>query len=340
MHWGEAVSVITSSIPPDLEVRGVSSHILTTRQSWHKVIVNAIKREHPDILYGITEGFADLVLSVGFQTDIPVAFDLHGIGFIEVLELGHGYGPRFKRILNSLQWLQAARKAEIVTIANPTLLPLLQPFCRKVLPVFGMTDINHFSPDGPTEGWPENETRLKILFAGNHYRWQGLDLLVAALRNLGESARDFQILCLGSVGRDEARIMEWQTGLPSGLLEFREAVDYQLVASYYRGADALVIPRPFMFSTYLAFPQKLVDGMATGRAIVTTNLAAHRWALETPPAGIIATTTPNDLAKSIQRIQDKELLQQLGFNARKRAEIDFSHLHQTKQILDSFKMIV
>jgi len=339
-HWGIEVTVAARSVPTSLLENGVSFCKLHDAGDWANSLYSAICIEHPDIIYGITEALADIVLATGNKAGLPVAFDLHGIGAIEVFELGAGHGPRWARLCDSLRWLAAVRKANVVTVANPTLMPILRSFCHKVLPVFGITNISHFSPNGPATLLGDDPKRIKVLYAGNHYRWQGMDLLIEALRCLKGNVEQIHVLCLGSVGRNEQQVVDWQSEFPKGVLEFRGSVDFMDVADYYRGADVLIIPRPFLLSTYFALPQKLVDGMASGRAIIATDIAPHRWALQSPVAGILCPATGQGLAHCLKNINNKELLHELGQNARMRAVSNFCHLLQTHNIVQCFQEVV
>ena len=337
---GAGVHVVASGIPDAFSALGIGATRLGPGRSWADPPSAAVDAFRPDILYGITEAGADAVMRAARAARLPVAYDLHGIGFVEVVELGSAYGARLRRIGNSLRWLSRIPRAEAVTVANPTLYPLVRALNGNAVPVVGMTDVSHFRPDGPAVRLGTDPGKIQVVFAGNWFKWQGVDMLLEAIGILARDREPFEFHLLGSVGRRPGRTAARADALPPGAVHCRESVDYAVVPDYYRGADVLVIPRPFMLSTHLAFPQKLVDYMASGRTIVATDLAPHRFALESPPAGILCGRTAQALADGIRRTKDAALRAGLAANARERAVALFCHAKQTAKVRNLFSGIL
>ena len=98
----------------------------STKQGFQPALDKAIQNFKPDIIYGITEGLANVVATTAQKYGCALAFDLHGIGVVEILELGSGYGSRPRRLLNSTKWLLSMRKADVITVANPTLVSVAE----------------------------------------------------------------------------------------------------------------------------------------------------------------------------------------------------------------------
>lgn len=339
-HHGTDVCVVSSDVPASFSAVGIKSCLLQKEKSWEETLVEAARSFAPDILYGITEAGADAVMQVANRNNIPFVYDLHGIGIVEILELGSGYGSRVMRIKNSLKWLSKVTKATAVTIANPTLLPIIKKLNRKAVPIFGMTDVIHFSPEGPVANLGNDKSKNQILFAGNYFKWQGINLLIDAIKILIKEQEPFEFTFLGTIGKNTNLLNTWKNTFPEDKVHFYDEVDYREVANYYRAADCLIIPRPFMLSTYLAFPQKLVDYMAAGRTIVATDITPHRWALESPPAGILCKPTGQSLADAIRKTKDLKFMGELSVNARKKAVEEFCHLRQSLRIYKLFNDIL
>ena len=231
------------------------------------------------------------------------------------------------------------RKADVITVANPTLAPIARFLYRHVVPIIGLADTTTFSPDGLVVRIGSDAASLQLLYAGNHYKWQGMELLLAAFRRLVRDDAPVELTILGSAGEALSEGACLRTGIPEGRVHFVPAVNYGDVPAYYRGADVLLIPRPRMMSTHLAFPQKVVDYMASGRAIVATDLAPHRWALQDSEAGILCRPTPRGLAAGIRRSYDSSLREQCGKQARARAVALFDHVRQSQRILAEFEKL-
>jgi glycosyltransferase involved in cell wall biosynthesis len=334
---GAEVCVVSAGAPPSFKSLGIEAISLQSDLPSLTVLSSAAAAFAPDVIYGITEGLADLVFKVGRARGCVVAFDMHGIGVVEILELGRGYGPRLHRTRDSLTWLRSMAKADLITVANPKLVGPARLVSRRVHPVVGMTDVSRFTPTGPQVQLGQDPSRIQVLYAGNYFKWQGMELLFAAMRTLLAESPGFEITILGSVGKEHGRGIASRYAFSSDDVHFHDSVPYEQVPDYYRGADVLVIPRPFMLSTYLAFPQKLVDYMATGRAIVATDIAPHRWALESPECGILCKPNPRALARAVERAADAELRSRMGARAREKAVREFSHTTQVERIMSLFR---
>jgi glycosyltransferase involved in cell wall biosynthesis len=331
-HLGVKVCTVSRNVPDYFEKLGIGSY--STNQGTRNALDEAVKKFKPDLIYGVTEGLANIVVSAARKYGCALAFDIHGVGLVEIMELGGGYGSRPIRSFNSARWLLSMRRANLITVANPTLVPLAQKFYHNVVPVVGMTDVTHFTPDGPSKKLGLNEKLIQVLYAGNYFKWQGVDLLFSAIEMLIDE--NFEFTILGSVGKTPQLFERWKHLLDNNKLHLIDSVNYATVPQYYRGADIMVIPREFMWSTHLAFPQKIVDYMASGGLIVATDLAPHHWALSNPEAGILCKPTAIGLANGIRKAADKDLGSRISKNARNVAEEKFSHLKQSKVILDAF----
>jgi glycosyltransferase involved in cell wall biosynthesis len=337
---GAAVYVVALGVPPDFARNGVESVTVGPGDRWREAVFASAESFRPDILLGITEAEMDVLADAAARFRLPVVFDLHGIGAVEILELGREYGPRWGRVLASLRWLSRIPRATVITVANPTLFAFLKRFNRRVVPVIGITDVSLFHPDGPSVALGSSGAKLQVLYAGNCFKWQGVELLVEAIRILSREREPIEFTLMGTPRRDASVVASWKTALSGEGVYFREAVDYGEVPGHVRGADLLVIPRPFMLSTYLAFPQKLVDYMAAGKAIVATNLSPHRYALASPPCGLLCPPSARGLVEGIRVGKDGNLRREMAANARREAVERFCHLRQTSRMHTLFAEIV
>lgn len=335
-YCGAEVFVVASSVPEQFNQLCIGSLLLKPGKSWNTTLAEAADLFKPDIIYGITEAGTNVVASVARRCNIPHAFDVHGLGFVEVIELGSAYPNRLRRIFNSLKWLSKIPKADVVTVANPTLVPIIQLFNQHAAGIVGMTDVTHFAPEGEAVLLGNNRSAVQFLYAGNFFAWQGVELLVEAMRIVLAASDRCEFTIMGSVGRQKDWADHLLSNLPKERVHLQDSVDYMAVPRYYRGADVLVLPRPFMKSTHLAFPQKLVDYMASGKTVLATNIEPHVWALSDPPAGILCSPTARSLADGMIDAIDTCSREQLGMAARSVAVEKFCHLKQCKRILDLF----
>lgn len=336
---GAQVGIVSAGVPNHFVSMGIVSYLYRPELDWSDLLAEAIRDFKPNILYGITEGMADIVGCAARKNGLPFVYDLHGIGVVEILELGCGHGPYLERLRDSFRWLSWVPQANAITVANPTLVGLARRVNRHVCPIIGMTDVEHFSPHGQVAVVEDGGARFRVLYAGNYYRWQGIDLLFATMTQLAVQQLPVSFTLVGSIGKS-GLIPGWQERFPKRMLTTIEHLPYEQVPAYYRAASALVIPRPFMLSTYCAFPQKLVDYMASGTVVIATDLAPHRWALQQPPAGILCPASAIGLADGIRAAMDTGRATACAKEARRRAEQLFCHLRQTARIYALFADII
>jgi glycosyltransferase involved in cell wall biosynthesis len=336
---GADVAVVASTVPDELQKIGIKSFVPEENGDIAKVLNTAAKNFNPDYIYGITESRMDIVATCAKRYKAKIAYDLHGIGAVEIIELGGGYGPRFPRVMRSLRWLSNIPRAHLITIANPTLFPILRVFNpRRTRPIFGMTDVQLFRPDGPSAPLNTEVGRLQVLYAGNYFKWQGVNLLLDAIEIIcTQHPETFMFTIVGSVGKDIKLADNLQKRFKKMPVKFIESVNFHVIPDFYRAADILVIPRPFMLSTYLAMPQKITDYMASGRTIIATNLSSHRWALSHPKSGIICASNAKAIAQALLHARDANFRKVISTAARQKALASFDYRLQTQRILELLK---
>jgi len=338
-YRGVNIHVVSSNIPKMFLSDGIGFTPLAASRSWGEPIREAAEEFKPDIFYGITEAGMDSLGKAARAMRRPVAYDLHGLRFVEEIQLDQSLGNKVLGVSRSFRWLSFAFSAAAITVANPTLQPILRRFHRRAYPVFGMTDVARFSPDGAAADLGSDPSRIQVLYAGNFVKWQGVELLLQSIRALSKEDNSFEFTLLGSIGKESETFKEWKNEFTGQPVHFLEYIDFERIPDYYRGADVLVIPRPSTLSTYLAFPQKLLDYMASGKTILATDIAPHRFALESPPAGILFPPTVKGLVEAFRQSIDEEVRQNLSGCARKMAVETYCHLRQTERIHTLFKEI-
>ena len=338
-YWGAKIHVVSSNIPEEFASDGIGFTALDASRSWGEPIREAAGKFQPDIYYGITEAGMDSVSKAARTMRRPVVYDLHGLRFVEEIQLEQSLVNKVMGISRSFRWLSFAFSAAAITAANPTLQPILRRVNRRSYPVFGMTDVARFSPNGAAVDLGSDPSKIQVLYAGNFVKWQGVEMLLQSIRALLGEDNPFEFTILGSIGKETETYTEWKNEFIGRPVHFLEYINFERIPEYYRGADVLVIPRPSTLSTYLAFPQKLLDYMASGKTILATDIAPHRFALESPPAGILFPPTAKGLVEALRQSMDEEVRRILSDRARKMAVENYCHLRQTERIYSLFKEI-
>ncbi|MBL4715011.1 MAG: glycosyltransferase [Bacteroidia bacterium] len=82
---------------------------------------------------------------------------------------------------------------------------------------------------------------------------------------------------------------------------------------------------------------KIIEGLALEKAIVTTSIGAEGINYEDGKNLLIA-NNPNEFVTQIERlITDKELVNNLGANARKLIEIEYSNIKLVENLVEEYK---
>jgi len=129
---------------------------------------------------------------------------------------------------------------------------------------------------------PALQQRLKLQgatvlgFAGSFYRYEGLHLLVEAVRRMRPRHPQLRLLLVGG-GPQEAALKSQvaEAGL-EGCVIFTGRVPHTEVQRYYELIDLLAYPRLPSRLTELVTPLKPLEAMAQGRIFVASDVGGHR----------------------------------------------------------------
>jgi PEP-CTERM/exosortase A-associated glycosyltransferase len=115
-----------------------------------------------------------------------------------------------------------------------------------------------------------------IGFAGSFYGYEGLDLLIEALRMLAPHRPELCALLVGGGPQEQAlRAQASALDLRDRVI-FTGRVPHQDIQRYYGLIDVLAYPRRSMRLTELVTPLKPLEAMAQGRMFVASDVGGHR----------------------------------------------------------------
>lgn len=163
----------------------------------------------------------------------------------------------------------------------------------------------------------------RLVYAGRLSAEKGLDTLLSAMPQILRDAPDAVLSILGgggAFGREEAALRRTAETLGvAHAVRFEGFVDD--VTTWLLAADVFVLP-----SKSEGMSNALVEAMAAGNAIVTTDLAAHREVVEDGVnARVVRSGDPDDLARAVtQLLRGRELRARLGTAARRTAAEKYS----------------
>ena len=139
-------------------------------------------------------------------------------------------------------------------------------------------------------------------FAGSFYHYEGLHLLVEAVRRMHSRHLQLRVLLVGG-GPEEAALKAQvvQAGLQDCVI-FTGRVPHAEVQRYYELIDLLVYPRLPSRLTNLVTPLKPLEAMAQGRIVVASDVGGHRELIRHGQTGFLCPA--GDVAALESAIED------------------------------------
>jgi PEP-CTERM/exosortase A-associated glycosyltransferase len=178
-------------------------------------------------------------------------------------------------------------------------------------------DLKEFSPGPPDEGL-RNELGLEGCtvcgYIGSFFHYEGLDLLIEAMKLL---AKEYPALRLLLVGDGELmpvlQRMAAETGM-SDRIVFTGRVPHSEVAKFYRIFDFMLLPRRNTRETRLVTPLKPMEIMAMQKPLILSDIGGHREIVQQNVNGILfESENARDLAaKCRMLLDDVEFCREMG----------------------------
>jgi PEP-CTERM/exosortase A-associated glycosyltransferase len=140
-----------------------------------------------------------------------------------------------------------------------------------------------------------------IGFIGSFYEYEGLDILIHAVEQLGATLPNLRVLLVGG-GPQETFLKQLASDLGvNDRIIFTGRVPHQEVARYYSVLDALVYPRKSMRLTELVTPLKPMEAMAQGKPVLASDVGGHKELITHGENGyLFAANNPAALANAIE----------------------------------------
>jgi glycosyltransferase involved in cell wall biosynthesis len=161
-----------------------------------------------------------------------------------------------------------------------------------------------------------------VLYTGTFERYQGLDLLFAAMALVHQARPDVRLLLAGGKSDqvDQARAEARAAGIEEATIFAGERPASEIPA-YLLASDVLVSPRSRGTNT----PLKIYQYLRSGKPIVATRLLTHTQVLSDDTA-ILTGTSPQEYADGIlAAVADPVRSAGIGRRARELAETKYSY---------------
>lgn len=267
-----------------------------------------IAAHKPDIIHAHSPVLAGLpALWAGRRAGLPVVYEVRGPW--EDAAVDHGTtreGSLRYRAVRGLETMCARGADAVVTLCEGMRGELgtrgIAP--DKITVVPNAVDADGFDgAGGRDEALARTlglEGRTVIGFIGSFYRYEGLDLLIAALPAIREHVPDAALLLVGG-GEEAERLREQveQLGLQDSV-RFTGRVPHGDVQRYYGLVDYFVYPRRSMRLTELVTPLKPLEAMAARHIVLASDIGGHRELIRDGVTGFLF--APDNPAALAQRV--------------------------------------
>jgi glycosyltransferase involved in cell wall biosynthesis len=213
---------------------------------------------------------------------------------------------------------------------------------NKFVTIYNGVDLSKFRNDGPVSGLKkslgiEDNTLLVSVFARVE-SLKGQKYLIEACGRISSQLPQFHLLFIGETTEQKYQYECEQVAIKWHIQDQVTFAGHRTeVAEIFRVTDIVVLP-----SLTEAFPRVVIEGMAAGKPVVTTDVGGAAEAVEDGISGFVV--APGDsvvLAEKILRLAvDRELRMTMGIAARKRVEALFSIEENIKKTEQAYRQLL
>lgn len=247
-------------------------------------IAQVVQQDQPDLIHAHSPVLNALpALWVRLSRRLPVVYEMRASW--EDAAVDHGTtteGSARYRFSRALETFALKRADQITTICEGLRGDIASRGIdtEKITVIPNAVDVSSFQFGVPADEALRARLGLQdatvIGFAGSFYGYEGLHLLVEAVRLMRPRHPKLRLLLVGG-GPQEAALKEQvaRNGLQDTVI-FTGRVPHDQVQRYYELIDVLAYPRLPIRLTELVTPLKPLEAMAQGRIFVASNVGGHR----------------------------------------------------------------
>lgn len=279
-----------------------------------------------DVVHSHEEGSA-IGIMLAAMLGLPHLYDMHSSLPQQLSNFAFSRSRLLRRFFQILERSVIRRSRVVVVIC-----PHLQGIVREIDPAARTVLIENApgAGDGPIRGSGlsvRDQLRLHastsiVLYTGTFEPYQGLDLFLAAARQVRSQVPDARFVLVGGHPDQIVKVRQQARELTiEDRTIFMGERPAEEIPAFLDAADVLVSPR----STGTNTPLKIYQYLRAGRPIVATRLLTHTQVL-TDEVAILTDPTPEAFAAGIVRaLRDVRLARQLGEKALALAESRYSY---------------
>jgi glycosyltransferase involved in cell wall biosynthesis len=175
--------------------------------------------------------------------------------------------------------------------------------------------------------------RPVVLYSGTFETYQGLPELLAAIPHVQAEVPDVVFVLVGAEGAAGTAVERGHPDLVrSGTLRVVRRQSREQIPRFLALADVAVSPRAYGDN----LPLKIFDYLAAGKAIVATDIPAHRAELDASRALLVQPWAPELASGIVRLLKDRELAGSLADAGRAYAEKRFGWFEFVRSVGDLY----
>jgi PEP-CTERM/exosortase A-associated glycosyltransferase len=294
--------------------------------SLRKTVEAACLQFKPDIVHAHSPVLVGLpAYRVARKLHLPFAYEVRDLWENASVDRGKfAAGSVPYKIARGLEtWV--LRRTNVVMAIGEALRDELEPRAGSPVTIIpNGVDTELFQPLQARSEWRQHwnpEGRKIIAYLGAFQPYEGLDVLVKAMKILASTLPDARLLIVGD-GPERAalEILAQREGV-SDRIRFTGRIPHDRVSEIYAVADLLVYPRIDTLTTRLTTPLKPLEALAMEKAAMASDLPAIRELITDNVSGLLFKAgDPADLARKAELLlNDPALRARLGAAGRQQA---------------------
>lgn len=295
-----------------------------------KKIYRFIKDNDVDIVMGHTMATYYYLFPLKFITKAKIVLEMQG--YIE--EESKFYGDISKINYHWSKFIYGIfySLCDYITTCSDTSTEIIKKYNKKAKTIWGGVDISIFNPEIPAGNFfDKKEGEIIIGYTGNARIWQGLPFLIESFQELKKDYPEFKLVLLCSENKK----------VESPDVLYIDKVDHDKVASFSTACDILVIPRMQNEVNRISFPSKIIEYMASGRAIVASATSdAHKVITSGKDGVIFEPGDKESFKKALILLRDKNVRDKLGVEAWNTVKNKYTWEYQARKFLEVFISII
>jgi len=288
---------------------------------WWPYLIYLLLRRKADVVHAQHVSAATISFLPAKLLGIPFIYEHHSFWIYELKLFGRRKSPLF--YYNKYMEEYVLRCADAIIVMSEK---IKEEFIKKGM---NKDKLHLFYPSADLEMFNArkaeeisiqgcSEEDLIVMYTGNFWPWQGVDLLLDAIPIVIREAPNVKFVIVGGKP-EEIRIKKAKIKKVRKYVIFLGRQPYRLMPSLMAKAHVLVIPRPNSPINWTT-PRKMGEYLAMGKPVLATDVGDHKRILVNNNCGLVTYSDALCFAKGlVTLLKNDNLRSTFGQNARRTA---------------------